>query len=52
MLRRRDSGKSMPDFDAVCEACERGYMSLDGPSDDITVTILPKGKDLLERNPA
>ena len=48
MLRRHEQGKSMPDFDAVCEACEQGYATMEGPSDDITFTITEKGRQLIE----
>ena len=47
VLRRHLDGKSLPDFSAVCEACDQGYMSMEGSSDDITVKILPKGYRLL-----
>lgn len=51
MLRRYKDGRSMPDFDAVCEACDQGYADMQGPSDDITFTITPKGEQLLEPKP-
>lgn len=52
VLRRHLDRKSQPDFSAVCEACDQGYMSMEGPSDDITVKILPKGYRLLGIEPA
>lgn len=49
MLRRHEQHKNMPDFDAVCEAVERGYARMEGPSDDIAFTLTDKGRELLDR---
>lgn len=51
MLRRHQERKSLPDFDAVCVAADRGYITMTGPSDDIEIKITDKGKKLLERKP-
>lgn len=48
MIRRQLANKSLPDFHAVMKACELGYMTIDGPSDDLDIKITEKGLDLIK----
>jgi len=39
------------DFGGVCMLADKGYITMDGPSDDIDIQITEKGKKALAEQP-